>query len=238
MLPSLAQLVTPLAEIMQKDSPTLHLAVRQVLAAYMLGAASTKSVQGAADHFTNQLTRFAIDAWEGGMDKVDFQRAMRALLKEDAEDVYIEGMIEGGYEDETEARENMDEADSAAIADFYTEQSGFVGSFAADVLEVKTAENKTQAQQAIFDRIDVWANSLSALGATGRASAQKNEMGEWEYGPTEHCPTCERLNGQRHRMKWWVSKGYIPRQPGSAMLECKGFNCQCRIKNDKDETIL
>lgn len=198
--------------------------------------ATEKSVKGVVDDYRVTLTEFCVQAFGGRMDKVDFQRAHRALLRQSARDVYVEGYGEGLGEGDAEAE--MDEEDNARIADFYTEQSGFVPTFAKDVVAARTADDRESAQQAIFDRCATWAQSLEALGGIARAAAQKNQMGEWEYGDTDHCDTCAKLNSQRHRVKWFVERGYIPRQPGNENLDCKGFRCQCRVKNDKGDTIL
>jgi hypothetical protein len=198
-----------------------------------------KSVSGIVLDFKTRLTSFAVEAFEGKMDKIDLQRAMRALLKQDASEVYIEGMIEGGFESEEDARANMDEPDTSAIKDWYTTQSAFVGEFAKAAVAARTADDRTGAQQSIFNRCDLWAQSLDSLGGLGRASAQANKPGTWKLGKTEeHCETCAQLNGQRHRVKWFISRGYLPRQPGSEMLECGGWNCDCSIVSDDGELIL
>ena len=104
---------------------------------------------------------------------------------------------------------------------------------------VRAAKGDKAAQRDILDnRIDFWTRSIEAAGAQGVASAQANAMGTWVYGDTDHCSTCLKLNGQRHRVKWFVSKGYIPREPGSDTLECNGFRCQCRVVDDKGKQLL
>lgn len=197
-----------------------------------------KSVIGVVDSFEVALTKFCTQAWAGRMDKVDFQRAARALIKQSAPEVYIEGMIEGGMADEAEAREAMTEADNAAIRDYVSSQSKFVNAFAADVLAVREAESKPAAQEMIFSRCKTWAQSLAALGARGHAAADANKMGTWKFGDTDHCATCAKLDGKRHRLSWFVERGYIPREPGSVTLECHGFNCQCKIVDDDGGQLM
>jgi hypothetical protein len=41
----------------------------------------------------------------------------------------------------------------------------------------------------------------------------------------ESCSDCQRLKGQRHRMKDWTRKGLRPRVDTSA-FECGGWMCQ------------
>lgn len=80
MLPSLAQLVTPLTEVMQQDSPTLHLAVRQVLAAFMLGASSEKA-KNDARHARQMIDR-----------EMEQARKLYAKVKRKRKEVNTEGL--------------------------------------------------------------------------------------------------------------------------------------------------
>lgn len=193
-----------------------------------------KTVSGVADSYYIALTKFCTQAWRGEMDKVDFQRAHRALLKQSAEEVYIEGLKEGGYESEGEARANMEDSDWAAIDAFYKDQSQYVNAFAKDVTSATR-----EMQAGIFSRCETWAASLAALGAIARAAAQKNRMGTWRLGKTEeHCDTCAKLNGTRHRVRWYTERGYIPRQPGNEMLKCGGWNCDCKVIADNGDLLL
>lgn len=66
----------------------------------------------------------------------------------------------------------------------------------------------------------------------GKMFADKLQMLTWVYGDADHCATCEKLNGQRHRASWFLSRNYIPRKPG-ASLDCGGYRCKCSLI-DKD----
>lgn len=85
-------------------------------------------------------------------------------------------------------------------------------------------------------RLALYVQSLRGWYAEWKLYGAQNIMLTWRYTPEkEHCATCESLNGQRHRAKWYTDKGYIPRQPGSETLECGGWNCGCYFETDEGE---
>ena len=198
--------------------------------ARLLGV-SLKDVGDITHEYEKQLSRFAFQGYEGLMDATDLARAHRALIRTLAPKAYTEGMKAGGIEDATE----MDDDDRAAIAEWVTGQLEFVRSFAKDAVAAKLNAEK---RNAIQDRVGTWAQSMQTLGDLGRASAQGNAMGTWKYGDTEHCDTCRALNGQRKRLKTWIRQGLIPQQPGSTSLDCGGWNCQCKIIDDRGRQLL
>ena len=74
-----------------------------------------------------------------------------------------------------------------------------------------------------------WFNkSIMPLYQAGRLSADRNGLYEWLLGRTEeHCRSCLAAVGQRHRLKDWYRVGAIPQ---ADLLECKGFNCDCKFQ--------
>lgn len=147
---------------------------------------------------------------------------MRRLVKQGVEDAYFAGLAEGGV--------SADEAsadDALMVVELNTQQQDHITDF---VRAIRAAKDDKAAQRDILNnRVNLWTASIEAAGMQGLASAKANAMGEWVYGDTDHCDTCAGLNGKRHRLKWFTSHGYIPREPGSRTLDCHGFRCQCRI---------
>ncbi len=190
------------------------------------------SIAEVTNTYRDRLTNFAYDAMNGRMDAVDMSRAMRALLRDLADDAYTEGMREGGID---KPEEVLDSGDENAIKAWIDGQLSHVSDFAKACAAVKAGEN---SRDDILTRIDYWVDNLTALGSLGVASAKQNVMGTWVFGDTDHCPTCEMLNGKRRRLKWFVQNGYIPQERGSGVLDCKGFNCQCHIEDDNGEWLM
>jgi len=84
-------------------------------------------------------------------------------------------------------------------------------------------------------RASGYAASLVGVYNYGLAWAQRDKWGTWEYGPTEHCDDCRRLNGQRHKLSWFIKGDWIPKSP---RLACTGRHCQCRVKDDEGNTLI
>lgn len=183
--------------------------------------AGPQSVEGYVAEYDNLLSSLFRKAWRGDITAGEMATEHKRILRNLAPGCYYAGMQDGGVE-----QSEADETDRQTIADWIAEQSSRVRDFAKAAVD---AGKDKAAREQIQARADLWLAAMLALGNLGRASAQSNTMGEWVYGDTDHCDTCAGLNGKRHRLKWFTSRGYIPREPGSRTLDCHGFRCQCRI---------
>lgn len=73
----------------------------------------------------------------------------------------------------------------------------------------------------------LWRNNIVAVETLGQTLDRQDNWYQWRLGMTErHCRDCSRLNGQIHRASEWRAAGI---RPQSFQLECKGFNCDCRL---------
>lgn len=143
---------------------------------------------------------------------------MRALVKQAIEDAYFEGMAEAGI-----PADELTEDDALSVIELNAKQQDFILSFTSDM---RSARGDKDAEQAILDRVELWAQSVNAAGQAAINSAKENEMVEFGGDDGEEsCETCSRLKGQRHRRKWFVSKGLVP-EIGNENFICKGFRCQ------------
>lgn len=75
-------------------------------------------------------------------------------------------------------------------------------------------------------RLELWKNSYSRVFELAKQMSCKNKKLLWQYGATEHCNSCRRLNGKVYRASTWQQMGIYPKSP---LLECGGFRCQCRL---------
>lgn len=83
-----------------------------------------------------------------------------------------------------------------------------------------------------FRAADRWASAMDGFYNAVKLAAAGNKMLTWNLGNTEqHCETCAKLDGQRHRASWYSSRGYYPRKPGSN-TECGGYRCDCSLTDD------
>lgn len=199
---------------------------------------SEKTVAKRVIDYEVALTSLVTGVFNGSGTATTLANAMRGLIRRSAKPVYLEGMVEGGFKNEADAESEMDEGDAAQIESWIDDQLDHVDEFAQDTAATRKADDKTAAQQAILNRVGYWVAALETLGGRGRASAQANKPGTWQYGDTDHCPTCQRLNGERHRVKWFIQRGFIPQEPGSDTLDCHGYNCDCEVVDDDGNVIL
>jgi hypothetical protein len=196
-----------------------------------------KSINEVLRDFEDTLDRWVVDAANGVMGRQELRKEFTDLLQRVGPAVYYEGMVEGGI---SQPLEESDEDDEKQMEDWVDGQSDYVTGFASDAAEVHelTGDARAAARDEMLDRVNIWVQSLNTLGGLGYASAKENAMGTWVLGDTEHCPTCNELADQRHRLKWFVQRGYIPQEPGSDTLDCKGFRCQCYIEDDDGHRLL
>jgi hypothetical protein len=130
---------------------------------------------------------------------------------------YIDGLQDGGVFGEP------DDTEQAEIEKWVQAQRQYVRSL-ADVIYSDAGITDDEA----LKKPAMWYNkSISPMFDAGRASSDKNGMYEWALGNTgESCSDCLILNGQRHRMVTWYSRGLLPQ---ADKLECGGWECKCTI---------
>lgn len=126
--------------------------------------------------------------------------------------------------------------DSAYVNKEIDEESGFIQTLWAD-LKLQRASGNTQQT----NRTDLYTKSLDTVFNELTARARKNAFGTWKIGSAEnHCKgrgSCLWLDGQRHKMNWFLSHNYIPRKPGAAQV-CGGWECVCDVVDDSGNTML
>jgi hypothetical protein len=150
-----------------------------------------------------------------------FTTVGRALLRKTGLLAIRDGLEDGGVKTTDADGVVMPlEPDEQAIYDnWLIEQSAYLADFAKTL--TKGAEPDADFKAGL------WANkSIMPIYNEGIMSADKNGTYMWVYGDTEHCPDCLRLNGQVHRLRNFISRGWIPQ---SDKLACKGFFCKCKF---------
>lgn len=168
------------------------------------------------------FTANLIDLMRGGLqDEVSRRRfgiVMRAQLRRAGQSAYEDGLREGGVD------EPIDEDGLAEVQGWLADQSDYVTKFANELFKqgLSPAEVET--------RSTAWANkSLDYMLNAGRLSADKNGLYEFAGADgKESCKTCQRLRGQRHRLKDWNKKKLIPRRD-TASFDCGGWECKHQL---------
>lgn len=162
---------------------------------------------------------------------------------------YQEGLRDSGIADPDTA---MTDGDREIVQAWVVGQTVYAAGLAEAIAKANTlpegAERDT-AQADIERRIALWAASLAVLQLAGQSAGYTKQKADpmvtWKFDPTkEHCQTgegkmgCEQLDGQRHPLSWFTSRGYIPREPSSPTLACGGWECGCGLYDDDGNRLL
>jgi len=179
----------------------------------------TKSIAEVQGDFENRFGS-VIGSIQAG-DVADRRRAgnlLRQMVRTFGYRAYVQGMRDAGVQDDP------DEQEQAEIAGLIGAQSGFV----SDLTSAMIKDGISDALAAGKARL--WFNgSIMPFYNAGLQSANANLMLEFggEDGE-ESCRDCQRLKGQRHRVKAWKSRNLMIPMIGQA-TECEGWNCQHRL---------
>lgn len=210
-----------IADVLQAaiESRDVSLIRKSFDAAFQTLDNQTKAIQSTRLDFEADFDNLLKRAREEKMGRVQWASAMRAIIRRFGERAYIDGMADGGVEDEPT------EDDRISINGLHSDNSGYVTEL-GNVLYKEDGVTDAQADV----KAAMWFNkSIEPYYQAGLFSADSNGLYEWVYGDTEHCETCQRLNGQRHRLKGWKAN-YLPK---SDLLDCHGFNCECNLVKAK-----
>lgn len=154
----------------------------------------------------------------GQMKRQRFGIVARGLIASYGAKAYRDGLRDGGVDPA-----DISDEDLAEISRLAAEQSIYVTGVGEAIYKDESvspaqAEGKPQLW---------WNKSIMPFYQAGLASADKNGNYEWMLGATEeHCSDCQRLNGQVHRLRSWIERGWMPQ---ANKLECGGWKCDCRL---------
>lgn len=166
--------------------------------------------------FESGFARILARAVKGGPRPSQIENLMLGLLQSSGNKAFMDGLREGGVNDV------MDESDMQQVQNIISDSIDYL-----DPMLQAAFEGRIQPDE-VRNRAELWANkTLTQFFDAGRISADRNAVYEWFLGHTEqHCPTCKRLQGQRHRFAKWYEKGLLPQ---SDNLACGGWRCDCKL---------
>lgn len=172
--------------------------------------AATKSA------YTDEVAAVLTDAVNGAIGRGSFGARLRGVLQRYGKLAYLDGLSDGGVVTDT-----LDPEETAEIGSILAGQQTFVNKITQEIYDQGGLKG-TPAYRA-----GLWTKSLEEFHMAGLISADKNGLYEWNLGNTEeHCTDCLRLSRQKHRLKHWKSKGWLPR---ASALACHGYNCDCEL---------
>ena len=181
-------------------------------------AYANKAIQATALNFTSDFEDLLKGARSDDFGRRRFGIVLRDLIRKYGREAYLDGMQDGGVDTER----TLDGEDMDAYRAMLVKQSGFVTNLGAAIYRQDSVTDGMAA-----NKPEMWFNkSILPFYEQGRASADANGMYEFAGDDgAESCITCQRLKGQRHRMKDWTRKALRPRVDTTA-FDCGGWMCR------------
>ncbi len=167
--------------------------------------------------YDDDLTSLVEDARTGKISKNEFENELEAL----AAVILMSAFMSGARISESELTDAMREA----VGEEIQFSLDAVGNLADDLYEGRYAADDL-GEEGAHNRTALWVGSLAGLYAMGQLRRKGDPYYRWEYGSTEHCADCQRLNGQVHTAAEWLTSGYMPH---GRNLACHGYRCQCAL---------
>ena len=181
-----------------------------------------KAVQATRLDFENDFEDLLIAARGSDVNRRGFSNRLRTLLRKYGQQVYRDGLIDGGIEDG-----EMDDEDRGRLNVLLADQSQYVSAFGSRLYSSGISDD-----QAVNKPAQWWNRSIMPIYQAARLSADANSLHEWLLGKTEeHCKTCLAASGQIHRLKDWHRRGVVPN--GDLLICGDGGLCDCKIQKTR-----
>ena len=189
------------------------------------------SIDKLQDDYGDQLAAFIEGAIENDLDRGNFISGMR--------DVVFAGLLTIFKESaDVPQNENLTPEENDIFNNMLVTELSRVDDYARDLFDGlgKTARFnrvKERLQELVGNlggRLSVWANAARKVFNAGMIWGRRDIEMTWQFGATEkHCVDCLFYNGQTKSREDWRVLALVGIQPQSPFLECKGYNCDCRL---------
>lgn len=147
------------------------------------------------------------------------------LIEDQFNKAWREGLRELGF-----TPEDMTDEEKTRLQQLIFEEEGFALDFAEEILIARQEQTPVSP---FVNRAQTWANRYNSIVNEAKTMAGKNQKLEWVLGVAEHCKSCMRLSGIVKRASVWQKAGIHPQNAPNPMLECKGYNCKCKLTPTK-----
>lgn len=191
-------------------------------AAKIAAALLAKAEQKSAGSYRSGIYDAARAFWKEGS-RGNFMTRMKTHIKFGLREAWNAGASAAGVEpDEFEAD------DTAQIESIISTEQGYLSGLLDFLDQLANDPGKTLADA--NPRLDMWGNRWQDVYNQALVWFGDKIKLKWIYGPTEHCETCQRLNGIVAWAREWETADIHPQ---SHRLACHGYNCQCRLEPTK-----
>lgn len=154
---------------------------------------------------------------------------------------YFDAAFNQGYADGGGDPSDIDPDAQAWLAAKINSEIGFVDLLFQQAKQLKSDPETTVAdyQAEAERRAEGYAKTLDGVYNEAKLRGSRDVLAEFggEDG-AESCPECQKYQGQRHKLSWWIKRGLIPGQPGNGNYSCHGYSCQHFLFNAKTGELL
>ena len=174
------------------------------------------------DYFVHQVELMVRHVYDGYMQS-EFIDLMASLIQGQ-----ILQAVASCWNDEGTGGEMPDYLSEVA-ENMILQQYDFVDGYYADIVSAREME---QGLDALLARAALWGNRWNDAynEAMRLIMAQLGGKLRWVFGDTEHCGTCQGLNGIVAYASEWDELGVHPQGAPNDALECGGWRCQCSLE--------
>jgi hypothetical protein len=213
--------------------------------------------------YRQELRRLARALWAGAITQAEFEQALFASVDKNLRQAWNSGFeLYGIAPDEQTADEMTDEeralqeslreldelrrerSERERIFNLILAQAIYIAPLAVFILARKRASDEDREAQnlpprqtpttEINARIELWLGAYDGTHEEAKVLASGDQKLKWTLGVAEHCTSCIRLHGKVKRAWWWAESGILPAQNGAEYLECKGYQCKCKLVPTND----
>jgi hypothetical protein len=188
-----------------------------LLNAVRLVVDATKTVE----YFTRVLSGMVRDLYRGDIEEGGFVDGLAQLVQDQLTRAWNEGM----RENDLDPAEDMEPEWQVILDDIIANEYNYVDGFAADIV---VARDEQADWTPLLLRAELWANRYNDVVNKAIITTKEQKL-LWVFGDTDHCTTCERLNGIVAWASEWDEAGVSPQNPPNGKLECGGWRCQCTL---------
>lgn len=185
---------------------------------FCIGAVKTEA------YYDRVLERGVRDLYNGRITADELLDTMIRLLDEQMRRAWNEGMRQNGLDPAQDMTDEWETQLQGIIDGEFSHVEQFI-------TDVETARDTGAPIDPLLSRAQLWAGRYAdVVNQSILATAEPKDKYEWIYGDTQHCTTCEALNGLVASAAEWEQSGFRPQSPPNDMLECGGWRCQCRLE--------
>ena len=180
-------------------------------------------------YYSQALRRNVRELYSGSMGEREFVDRLFVLVDEQLTRAWNEGMRVNGLDPKSDMIDEWQEV----LDEVKLKELDYVDDFAREIIQQAADDEATGVNHLVqyLSRADVWANRYTDMVNTATmTTAEGKDRLKWVFGDTDHCTTCEALNGIIAFNREWQEANVRPQSPPNHDLECGGWRCQCRLE--------